>query len=151
MRFFFLLVSLLSCFFYSCSSWFNTAVISLICLHSNICHCTHESVLPETLNTITCCDNGPQYDCREFHKFARQYGLEYVTSRHFYQKCNGQEKEVKTKAVDSKAKPLPYLAWLRGQATSLDHGASPAVLMMYHNLCIKLPRLRKHTNRQRAT
>lgn len=95
-------------FFCSCSSWFTAALFSLICLHSNICHCKHERVLQETLNTTTCSDIGPQYDCREFHKFARQYELEYITSSHFHQKYNGQEKRSK-KAVDSKVQPLPYL------------------------------------------
>lgn len=61
----------------------------------------------------------------------------------------GRKKEVR-KAVDSKAKPLPYLTWLRYWATFLDHGVSPVELMMYHNLCPKLQKLQKNTNSQKA-
>ena len=34
-------------------------------------------------------DNGPQFSCREFAEFARQYGFHHSTSSHRYPQGNG--------------------------------------------------------------
>ncbi|XP_026050672.1 uncharacterized protein K02A2.6-like [Astatotilapia calliptera] len=96
-------------------------------------------------------DNGPQYDCREFSDFAKQYGFQHITSSPLYPQVNGQaEKGVQIvkrlfkKARDSKTDP--YLALLSYRASSLECGASPAELLMHRKLRTTLPHISKEND-----
>jgi transposase InsO family protein len=69
--------------------------------------------IPKTV----CTDNGPQFDCREFRLFAKDYGFQHDTSSPHYAQSNGKaESAVKiVKRLISKAKQSgedPYMALL---------------------------------------
>lgn len=85
-------------------------------------------------------DNGPQYSSGEFVEFARVYGFDHVTSSPLYPQANGEvEKAVSTaKSLIGKSDD-PYLAMLSYRATPLEHGYSPAELLMGRKLRTTLP------------
>uniref|UniRef100_A0A3Q0SUC5 Integrase catalytic domain-containing protein n=1 Tax=Amphilophus citrinellus TaxID=61819 RepID=A0A3Q0SUC5_AMPCI len=96
-------------------------------------------------------DNGPQYDCSEFHEFAKQNGFKHVTSSPLYAQAHGQAgkgvqivKRLLKKARVSKADP--YLALLSYRTTSLECGASPAELLMCCKLRTTLPHIPTHSD-----
>ena len=82
-------------------------------------------------------DNGPQYSSREFAEFSRLYGFDHITSSPLYPQANGEvERAVSTvKSLIGKSED-PYLAML---ATPLEHGYSPAELLMGRKLRTTLP------------
>lgn len=89
-------------------------------------------------------DNGPCYSCREFQLFAEEYDFKHVTSSPLYPQSNGKAekgvhivKQLLKKARDSKADP--YLALLSYRASPLEHGRSPAELLMGRQLRTTLP------------
>lgn len=93
---------------------------------------------------VVCSDNGPCYSGKDFQKFAEEYGFRHVTSSPLYPQSNGKaEKGVHIvklllkKAVDSQSDP--YLALLNYHATSLEHGVSPAEILMGRRLRTTLP------------
>jgi len=85
-------------------------------------------------------DNGPQYASADFANFAREYGFEHVTSSPRYPQANGEaERAVATvKSILEKSKD-PYLAMLVYRTTPLQHGYSPAELLMARKLRTTLP------------
>ncbi|XP_054864601.1 uncharacterized protein K02A2.6-like [Amphiprion ocellaris] len=93
---------------------------------------------------IVVSDNGPCYSCREFQLFAQDYDFKHVTSSPLYPQSNGKAekgvhivKQLLKKAQDSKADP--YLALLSYRASPLEHGKSPAELLMGRQLRTTLP------------
>ena len=85
-------------------------------------------------------DNGPQYSSREFAEFSRLYGFDHITSSPLYPQANGEvERAVSTvKSLIGKSED-PYLAMLSYRATPLEHGYSPAELLMGRKLRTTLP------------
>ena len=85
-------------------------------------------------------DNGPQYSSADFTAFAKQYGFEHVTSSPRYPQANGKaERAVETvKTILGKSKDS-YKAMLAYRSTPLEHGYSPAELLMSRRLRTTLP------------
>ena len=76
-------------------------------------------------------DNGPQYNCKEFHQFSKNYGFVHITSPPEYPQSNGfAESQVKIlKNILRKcrsAKSDPYLAVLEWRNTPITNLGSPA-------------------------
>uniref|UniRef100_A0A3B4CLW2 Integrase catalytic domain-containing protein n=1 Tax=Pygocentrus nattereri TaxID=42514 RepID=A0A3B4CLW2_PYGNA len=93
---------------------------------------------------MVCSDNGPCFHCKEFQTFAETYDIQHVTSSPLYAQSNGKAekgvhivKRLLKKAKDSNADP--YLALLSYQASPLEHGMSPAELLMRRKLRTTLP------------
>ena len=89
-------------------------------------------------------DNGPCYNCKEFQNFAEEYDFQHVTSSPLYAQSNGKaEKGVDiVKKLLKKARESgsdPYLALLSYRASPLEHGMSPAELLMGRRLRTTLP------------
>lgn len=89
-------------------------------------------------------DNGPCYNSKEFHDFAAHYYFKHVTSSPHHAQSNRKAekgvhivKQLLKKASDGKSDP--YLALLSYRATPLEHGASPAELLMNRKIRTTLP------------
>uniref|UniRef100_A0A673AT44 Integrase catalytic domain-containing protein n=1 Tax=Sphaeramia orbicularis TaxID=375764 RepID=A0A673AT44_9TELE len=98
-------------------------------------------------------DNGPCYSCREFQLFAQEYDFKHVTSSPLYPQSNVKAekgvhivKRLLKKARDSKADP--YLALLSYRASPLEHGKSPAELLMGRQLRTTLPYITTKKHKQ---
>lgn len=85
-------------------------------------------------------DNGPQFACAEFTKFAKEWGFVHTTSSPRYPQSNGAaERAVQTvKNMLKKAKD-PYAALLNYRATPLHNGFSPSELLMGRKIQTKMP------------
>ncbi|XP_022806614.1 uncharacterized protein K02A2.6-like [Stylophora pistillata] len=100
--------------------------------------------LPDRLTT----DNGPQFDCAEFQKFAAEYQFEHVKTSPRYPQSNGKaENSVKTaknilrKAAD--ASHDPHLSLLDFRNTpSEGMESTPAQRLFARRSCILLPMAR---------
>lgn len=95
---------------------------------------------------VVCSDNGPCYNSKEFQEFAVEYDFKHVTSSPLYPQSNGKAekgvhivKMLLKKAVSSKSDP--YLALLNYRASPLEHGLSPAEMLMGRKLRTTLPYL----------
>ena len=95
-------------------------------------------------------DNGPCYNCKDFQNFAEEYDFRHVTSSPLYAQSNGKSekgvhivKNLLKKAQESGSDP--YLALLSYRASPLEHGMSPAELLMGRRLRTTLP----HTEKQK--
>ena len=93
-------------------------------------------------------DNGPCYSCKEFQSFAEEYDFQHVTSSPLYAQSNGKAekgvhivKQLLKKAKDSNSDP--YLALLSYRASPLEHGMSPAELLMGRRIRTTLPHVEK--------
>ena len=93
-------------------------------------------------------DNGPCYNCKEFQNFAEEYDFQHVTSSPLYAQSNGKAekgvhivKNLLKKAQESGSDP--YLALLSYRASPLEHGMSPAELLMGRRLRTTLPHTAK--------
>ncbi|KAI7804246.1 hypothetical protein IRJ41_003255 [Triplophysa rosa] len=93
---------------------------------------------------IVCSDNGPCYSSKEFQDFAVEYDFKHVTSSPLYPQSNGKAekgvhivKQLLKKAASSKGDP--YLALLNYRASPLEHGLSPAEILMGRKLRTTLP------------
>uniref|UniRef100_A0A3B1JHU7 Integrase catalytic domain-containing protein n=1 Tax=Astyanax mexicanus TaxID=7994 RepID=A0A3B1JHU7_ASTMX len=93
---------------------------------------------------MVCSDNGPCFSCKEFQAFAEMYDFQHVTSSPLYAQSNGKAekgvhivKQLLKKAKDCNADP--YLALLSYRASPLEHGMSPAELLMRRKLRTTLP------------
>ncbi|KAE8291509.1 Retrovirus-related Pol polyprotein from transposon 17.6 Protease [Larimichthys crocea] len=89
-------------------------------------------------------DNGPSYSCKEFQDFAQEYDFCHVTSSPLYAQSNGKAekgvhivKQLLKKAQESHSDP--YLALLSYRASPLEHGLSPAEILMGRRLRTTLP------------
>ncbi len=89
-------------------------------------------------------DNGPCYNSGEFRDFATHYNFKHVTSSPHHAQSNRKAekgvhivKQLLKKASAGKADP--YLALLSYRATPLEHGASPAELLMNRKIRTTLP------------
>uniref|UniRef100_A0A3B3DJ66 Gypsy retrotransposon integrase-like protein 1 n=1 Tax=Oryzias melastigma TaxID=30732 RepID=A0A3B3DJ66_ORYME len=85
-------------------------------------------------------DNGPQFSSELFKKFAEEFQFTHITSSPLYPQANGEaERAVRTikdlwrKETDQSKALLAY------RATPLEHGFSPAQLLMGRNLRTSLP------------
>ena len=87
--------------------------------------------IPEKIIT----DNGPQYACKDFQDFSRDYCFTHITSNPRYAQSNG-ESEGAVQSVKQLFEKLsePYLALLAYRSTPLEQGYSPAQLLMSGNL-----------------
>ncbi|KAK7102857.1 hypothetical protein V1264_021022 [Littorina saxatilis] len=94
----------------------------------------------QSIPEVVVSDNGPQYDSRDFVKFAESYGFTHITSSPHHPQSNGEaERAVQTvKNLLKKAKD-PYIALLNYRATPLQQGESPAELLMGRKLRNKIP------------
>ena len=92
--------------------------------------------IPDTVVT----DNGPQYSSTEFSVFSTQYGFQHLTSSPLYPQANGlAERSVRTAKSLLDSTDDPYLAILAYHSTPLEHGFSPAQLLMSRQLRTNLP------------
>lgn len=89
-------------------------------------------------------DNGPAYSCKEFQDFAQEYDFRHVTSSPLYAQSNGKAekgvhivKQLLKKAQESHSDP--YLALLSYRASPLEHGMSPAEILMGRRLRTTIP------------
>ena len=96
--------------------------------------------IPEVLIS----DNGPQYDCKEFKEFSKEWDFHHVISSPYYPKSNGlAENSVKTvkrmikKCGDSKQDV--YKAILAYRSSPLKSGQSPVQLLMNRRIRSSLP------------
>ncbi|KAI7814577.1 hypothetical protein IRJ41_021834 [Triplophysa rosa] len=103
---------------------------------------------------IVCSDNGPCYSSKEFQDFAVEYDFKHVTSSPLYPQSNGKAekgvhivKQLLKKAASCKGDP--YLALLNYLASPLEHGMSPAEILMGRKLRTTLPYVTKQ-NKNRA-
>ena len=96
--------------------------------------------IPETVVS----DNGPQFSSVQYAQFAKSYGFIHLKSSPLHPQGNGEaERAVKTiKALLDKAED-PYVALLNYRSTPLQHGSSPAELLMGRKLRTRLPALPK--------
>ena len=85
-------------------------------------------------------DNGPQFHAETYKQFAKDYYFKHVTSSPYYPQGNGEaERAVGTiKRLLEKEKD-PYLALLAYRSTPLQHGYSPAELLMSRKLRASVP------------
>jgi len=85
-------------------------------------------------------DNGPQYSSSVFKEFSREYGFTHVTSSPRFAQSNGHvERAVQTVKSLLKKCNDPYLALLTYRSTPLEHGFSPAELLMSRRLRTTVP------------
>ena len=100
---------------------------------------TSEAIISHLKSTFAChripdclvSDNGPQFASRTFGLFANEYGFHNITSSPHYAQANGlAERTVRTiKSVLEKSSD-PYLGLLSYRTAPLEHGFSPAQLLM---------------------
>ena len=89
-------------------------------------------------------DNGPQFACDTYAKFAREYGFDHITSSPHYPQCNGEvERTVQTVKSLLWKSGDPFLAILAYRATPLQSGFSPAELLMSRKLRTTVPIVRE--------
>lgn len=80
-------------------------------------------------------DNGPQYSSEAFKEFANTYQFQHVTSSPHYPQANGEaERAVGTVKSLWKKETDQTEALLAYRATPLEHGYSPAQLLMGRHL-----------------
>ena len=89
-------------------------------------------------------DGGPQFSSAEFQIFAEEWGFDHAISSPYYPQSNGLAengvkvvKRLLTKAAEKGEDP--YLAMLAYRDAPLDHGKSPAELLMGRKLRTRLP------------
>ena len=102
--------------------------------------------VPELLMT----DNGPQYMCATFRKFAEEYNFTHTTSSPHFPQSNGQaERTVQTVKRILTRSDDPFLALMTYRATPLPWcGYSPAKLLMGRNIRTKIPQVAEHLTPQ---
>ena len=87
-------------------------------------------------------DNGPQFNSRVFISFSENYGFTHLTSSPLHPQGNGEaERAVQTVKKLLKKADDPYVALLNYRATPLQHGSSPAELLMGRKLRTRVPTL----------
>uniref|UniRef100_A0A8D0C7Y7 Gypsy retrotransposon integrase-like protein 1 n=1 Tax=Scleropages formosus TaxID=113540 RepID=A0A8D0C7Y7_SCLFO len=120
--------------------------IALLSNSSSACVIQHmKSVFARHgIPTVVMSDNGPCYSSSEFQDFAAHYDFQHVTSSPQFPQSNGKAekgvhivKQLLKKASESKSDP--YLALLSYRASPLEHGASPAELLMGRKIRTTLP------------
>lgn len=85
-------------------------------------------------------DNGPQFSSELFQQFAKEYKFTHSTSSPRYPQANGEaERAVRTVKNLWKRDNDYCRALLAYRATPLEHGFSPAQLLMGRNLRTSLP------------
>ncbi|XP_068597753.1 sialin-like [Brachionichthys hirsutus] len=93
---------------------------------------------PETVVS----DNGPQFASELFKQFATEYQFTHVTSSPRYPQANGEAERAVRTIKDLWKKDNDFTrALLAYRATPLEHGFSPAQLLMGRNLRTTLPQL----------
>lgn len=95
---------------------------------------------------VVCSDNGPQYSCREFADFARDYGFSHVTSSPGHPSGNGEAERAVRTVKELVKQADPYIALLNYRNTPIHNGFSPAELLMNRKLNTKLPMLPSNLN-----
>ncbi|KAL1264137.1 hypothetical protein QQF64_004492 [Cirrhinus molitorella] len=124
----------------------NYPEIALLTNTSSACVITHiKSIFARHgIPQVVCSDNGPCYSSKEFQDFAVEYDFKHVTSSPLYPQSNGKAekgvhiiKQLLKKAASSKGDP--YLALLNYRASPLEHGLSPAEILMGRKLRTTLP------------
>lgn len=89
---------------------------------------------------IVVSDNGPQFSAQQFYQFAKDYQFTHITSSPRYPQANGEaERAVRTIKDLWKKDDDHSRALLAYRATPLEHGFSPAQLLMGRNLRTPLP------------
>ena len=88
-------------------------------------------------------DNGPQFDCHEFSRFARDYGFALVKSSPYHSRGNGKAESAVTIAKNILKKSRqedPYIALLAYRNTPQQgHVYSPAQRLMSRRLRDLIP------------
>ena len=87
-------------------------------------------------------DTSPQFNSRMFVSFSENYGFTHPTSSPLHPQGNGEaERAVQTVKKLLKKADDPYVALLNYNATPLQHGSSPAELLMGKKLRTRVPTL----------
>lgn len=85
-------------------------------------------------------DNGPQFSCKQFKDFAKEYSFTHIPSSPLYPQANGEaERAVKTVKQMLKKSSDPYKAMLTYRATPIEQGRSPAEILMGRKIRTTLP------------
>jgi transposase InsO family protein len=90
---------------------------------------------------VTCVsDNGPCYASQQFKAFVESYGFNHITSSPRFPQANG-EAESAVRIANNLLKKAndPHLALLSHRSSPLQHGYSPAQLLMSRQLRSTLP------------
>ena len=96
----------------------------------------------QAIPEVVVSDNGPQFNSRVFVSFSENYGFNHLTSSPLYPQGNGEaERALQTVKKLLKKADDPYVALLNYRATPLQHGSSPAELLMGRKLRTKVPTL----------
>jgi hypothetical protein len=92
--------------------------------------------IPEVITS----DNGPQFQCKEFREFAREYDFQHQTSSPGFPQANGEAESAVKIAKKVLSQDEPELALLNYRATPHSStGVSPASALMNRELRTKLP------------
>jgi transposase InsO family protein len=90
-------------------------------------------------------DNGPQFQCKEFHDFAQKYGFEHKTSSPVFPQSNGEAESAVKNAKKILRQKCPDVALLNYRTTPhCSTGVSPAQALMGRQLRTKLPILEEN-------
>ena len=85
-------------------------------------------------------DNGPQYACKEFQEFAKDWGFVHVTSSPIYPQANGEvERAVQTAKNILRKNANPYLGLMAYRTAPLRNGLTPSEILMSRRLRTRLP------------
>ena len=85
-------------------------------------------------------DNGPQFIAADFAKLADKYGFTHTTTSPGYPQPNGEiERTVQTVKNMLKKTREPQRALLAYRSTPLQHGFSPAELLMGRRIRSMIP------------
>ena len=123
------------------SRWIEVVHLQNTSSSSVIDHC--KSVFARFgIPEIVVSDNGPQFSSKDFLNFSKYYDFTHVTSSPYHPQGNGEaERAVGTVKNLLKKADDPYLALLQYRSTPLQHGASPAELLMSRKLRSRVPTL----------
>ncbi|GAB1609879.1 uncharacterized protein LOC115227445, partial [Argonauta hians] len=129
------------------SRWIEIAYMQTTTSASIVNHCKSifaRHGIPE----VVISDNGPQFIAKEFLEFSHYFGFTHITSSPHFPQGNGEaERAVQTIKNLLKKASDPYIALLNYRSTPLQHGQSPAELLMNRKLRSRIPALTQNNRK----